>query len=418
MDSELKPTTEVGARLVSLAEEHAEAFAKTADEHDRDASFPFDNWDAMKASGYLAGCVPEEFGGLGVTSIHDIMLATSRMGRGDASIAIGSNMHMTVAWGVARTLAEAREKGDEGVAAPLSMFLGGLGSSRVIVAGAGAETGGIGWNMQTKATPVDGGYVINGVKSFGTNSPGATFISTMVRFPSDNGDPDRMGMAFLMKGTEGMVIQDDWDSLGMRASGSNSIAFKDAFVPQNMVRIGPPIGQTNNDGPMGVGFIGTTFPLAGTYLGIAEAAREVAVNTALTRKRPGDGRVPASRHSVQEQIAEVEICLGIMRATLHRTALNMDEYLSRTKDSELNSVEVTRLMKDFQCTNVAVKRSAIEVVDRAMNVVGGSSYMRKNPLSRHWRDVRSGPFMQPFSPLEAFEYIGKVTLGIVPPLDS
>ena len=61
-----------------------------------------------------------------------------------------------------------------------------------------------------------------------------------------------------------------------------------------------------------------------------------------------------------------------------------------------------------------VNRNAIEIVNRAMDIVGGGGFMDKHPLSRLYRDVRAGPFMQPYSPTEAREYIGKVTLGIYP----
>src|SRR5512132_1611693 len=94
MAIELTAHTEPGARLVAIADGLREQLAARAAEHDRDASYPFEAIDALKAAGYFTAPVPVELGGLGVSCAHDLVLGSSRLARGDASVAIGVSMHL------------------------------------------------------------------------------------------------------------------------------------------------------------------------------------------------------------------------------------------------------------------------------------------------------------------------------------
>jgi alkylation response protein AidB-like acyl-CoA dehydrogenase len=98
---------------------------------------------------------------------------------------------------------------------------------------------------------------------------------------------------------------------------------------------------------------------------------------------------------------------------LARTAQLLDEYFARP-DAELTIDDVHWMMHQWQCAKLVVNRAAADVVDRALALTGGAGYLSSNPLSRLYRDVRAGPFMQPLSPNEAFEYIGQVALGLDP----
>ena len=71
-------------------------------------------------------------------------------------------------------------------------------------------------------------------------------------------------------------------------------------------------------------------------------------------------------------------------------------------------------MADYQAAKWIVNQGAIEIVNQAMDIAGGGAFMTRNPLARLYRDVRAGPFMQPYSPTESREYVGQVALGMPP----
>ena len=102
MTLELTARTEPGERLVALAETLADEIAPRAAAHDREGSFPFDSFAAVKQSGYLTAPIPEELGGLGVTSVHDVLVAASRLARGDAALTLGINMHLLFVLSIVR----------------------------------------------------------------------------------------------------------------------------------------------------------------------------------------------------------------------------------------------------------------------------------------------------------------------------
>jgi alkylation response protein AidB-like acyl-CoA dehydrogenase len=106
-----------------------------------------------------------------------------------------------------------------------------------------------------------------------------------------------------------------------------------------------------------------------------------------------------------------------MRALITAHGQRIDRYFAEYLSGQAPDDVARAMLKDHQCTKYVVNRKAIDVVDRSMTVSGGGSYMSAHPLSRLYRDARAGPFMQPYAPYEALEYIGKVTLGVDPQLD-
>jgi alkylation response protein AidB-like acyl-CoA dehydrogenase len=415
MDFALQPRTTAGARFVTLAEQHAADFATRADQHDREGSFPFENIAAMQRSGVMAACVPVELGGLGVESMYDAVLGINRLGRGDGSTAIATTMHLFSSWVLTRAWRAATAAGEMPQAERAASLLRQIGAGQLVQCSPQSEPGTDMLHPLVEATKVEGGWHLNGRKIFGTLSPAASLMAIACRVRDPQGG-FRRAFASVPRGSAGMDIKNNWDALGMRASGSHDIVFQDCFVPEAALREDGPWGEWTERSLSGQ--MAFNMGLVGAFLGIAEAARDAIVALVKTRRRGPSSRTLAARPAIQHTIAEIEIALAAARATLGRTATTADAFFSHHPAGRVPLDELHALMKDFQCTKWFVNRQAIEIVDRALTTSGGVGYLSTSPLSRLYRDVRAGPFMQLFSPNEAFEYIGKVTLGLDPRLED
>jgi alkylation response protein AidB-like acyl-CoA dehydrogenase len=411
MDLEIMPLTEAGRRFTALAEDHARDFATRAERHDREGSFPVENIEALRRSGASGATVPSELGGLGVDSVHDYVAGVNRLGRGDGSTALAANMHIFRTWFIARAWRAAQATGADEEAARWATLLRRIASGEVVIAAILTEAGVDHLHLRTEARRTDAGWVLNGRKSFGTGSPAADLLGILCQY-RDAAGRLRMGLAHVSTKSPGVEIKGNWDALGMRASGSHDVVFANCLVPAaDFVDTGP-WGEYTERYLAGnaVGTLG----LVAVFLGIAEAARE----HVLASLQAGHGRRLAERRSVQHAVAEIEIRVATSRAMVARTGTTLDSFFQTHGLGSLPMGGLHELMKDFQCTKWVVTRQAIEVVDLALTVSGGAGYLSKSLLSRLYRDVRAGPFMQPFSPNEALEYIGKVSLGQDPVIDG
>src|SRR5215211_7693276 len=225
MPIELTAHTDPGVRLVAIAEELSEGLAARAAEHDRDGSYPFEAIDALKAAGYFAAPVPVELGGLGVFSAHDLVVASSRLARGDASVAIGVNMHLVAVQNMERRRRLALAAGEERRARAFASSLERIAREGVVLAAAISEPGQDLTRPGTRATRTESGWRIDGRKMFCTMSPAATDLYVAVTYTDAEGI-ERYAYAMVPSDARGVVVHDDWDALGMRASGSNSISLE------------------------------------------------------------------------------------------------------------------------------------------------------------------------------------------------
>jgi alkylation response protein AidB-like acyl-CoA dehydrogenase len=397
MPMELTARTAAGRRLVATAERFAEEFAPRAAEHDRDGSYPFESIEALRRAGYFAAPAPRELGGLGVSSLHDVVVASGRLARGDASLAIGVNMHLVVVvnlarrWRMARAAKVARR--EEAFAASLREIAAG----EVVLAAAQSEPGQDLTRPTTEAVRTERGWRIDGHKIFCTMSPAATALLTSVRFLDGDGI-ERYGYVQIPADAAGVRINDDWDALGMRASGSHSVTFDGVELPASSLRggfrTGEPVPYLERNLPSGLLH-------ASASLGIAEAAFARAARS----ERVGEDA------RARMLVAESAIDLATSRAALSRAATLIDEHHARNPADEGTDDEIVALFAEGQAAKTFINEAATRVVDRAMALSGGAGYLNGSPLARAYRDVRAGAFMHPLGANRAYEFLGNVALG-------
>src|SRR6201995_1367608 len=331
MPIELSAHTEPGARLVAIAEELSPRLASRAAQHDRASSYPFEAIDALKTARYFAAPVPVELGGLGVPSAHDLVVASSRLARGDASVAIGVNMHLLAVHNMERRRQVAVAAGEERRAGAFADSLQRIVRDGVVLAAAISERDQDLTRPGTVATRTASGWRIDGRKMFCTMSPAATDLYVAVSY-ADREGIERYAYAMVPTTSRGVVVHDDWDALGMRASGSNSITLDGVELPESSVRgafrAGAPVPYMERNLLAGVLH-------AAASLGIAESADAI-VRRGIAGRINGDAR-PRMKG------ADNAVALAAARGVLSRAGALIDGHRAANPASDGTDEEVGAL---------------------------------------------------------------------------
>jgi alkylation response protein AidB-like acyl-CoA dehydrogenase len=404
MPIELTALTSAGARLVAIAEDLSPLLAARAAQHDHDGTYPFEAIDALTASGYFAAPVPVELGGLGVSSAHDLVVASSRLARADASIAIGVNMHLVAVLNMERRRQVAVAAGHGRHAAAFASSLESIARDDVVLAAAISERGQDLTRPSTLATRTESGWRIDGHKLFCTMSPAATDLYVAVSYVDSTGD-DRYAYAMVPTHAPGVIIHDDWDALGMRASGSNSITLENVELPESGVRGGFRAGDSLPY--MERNLVAGLFHAAAS-LGIAESA-DATVRRAIAQRINGDAHP-------RMQVADNAIDLAASRGLLSRATMLIDAHRAANPASDGTAAELSALFAEAQAAKAFVNEAAARTVDRALALSGGAGYINGSPLARAYRDVKAASFMHPLGANRAYDYLAHVALGEPSPL--
>ncbi|KMM46797.1 acyl-CoA dehydrogenase [Cellulomonas sp. A375-1] len=340
--------------------------------HDRDNTFPHEDLAELVEAGYLRAFVPQRLGGSGLT-LEEVAREQVRLAAAAPATALAVNMHLVVT-GMAALLVG---RGDDS----LEFVLRDAGAGEVFAFG-NSEAGNdlVMFGSRTRAVPTpDGGYRYHGTKIFTSLSPVWTRLAT---FGLDDSDPSDPRLVHGVVNRDGTSSKNDWDTLGMRATQSETTVLDGAYAPADRVyRRLPP-------GPSADPFIFALFAvfeilLGAVYTGIGRRAIELAV--AAARRRTSfkhDGRPYAQDPDIRWRIADAALLQDGAELQVFALARDVDEQIDHG----------SRWFAQLVGLKVRATESARQVVELALRASGGGAYFSGNELGRLYRDVLAGIF--------------------------
>lgn len=393
--------TEEQAALCARARDlAAEKFAPRAEQYDREASFPTENYRDLAASGLLGICIPKEEGGLGA-DLKTYMLAAAEIGRFCGATALTFNMHVSSClW--TGSLLDRLELPDEVSAEHKAMrrlhydriLNGGKVYAQPFSEGGAAAAGFKAFG--TTALKVDGGWRINGKKIFASLSGHADFygaLCTALDHPDE--EPSRRNTMYIAvpSDADGVSVVGDWDPLGMRGTVSRTLLFEDVFVPDEAQLM--PRGIYPDAARRWPHMFMTLTP---SYMGIAQACLDFTV--AYLR-----GEVPGTPPVKRRMYPTKQLAVAEMAVTLEQTKALWFQAISEARpDPSKDS-----LMRAWAAQHT-VMENANDLARLAIRTCGGQSMLKSLPLERLYRDSRCGSLMLPWTAELCLDMLGKAAL--------
>ncbi|MEO9256556.1 MAG: acyl-CoA dehydrogenase family protein [Tepidiformaceae bacterium] len=369
-----------------LSDEMLKAFASRASGYDQANSFFTQDFEDLRAAGYLKMLLPQEFGGQGATLV-DYTAVLRRLAYHAPATALATNMHQY--WcGVASSM---RKMGDNS----LDWILREAADGEVFAAAHGEAGAELPLFLSTtRAERVEGGYRFTGHKIFTSLTP----VWTRLAIHGMTAD-GQIVHAFMPRDTPGYTIKETWDTLGMRATRSDDTILDGAFIPDKYIARKLPAGTPDLFVLSVFAWAEPTF--ASVYVGIAQRAIDLAVAGVKKRSSLALSRSMAYHPEVQHEIAAMQIEFEGIAAHVDRIASDW------TNGADFGHMWPMKL--------VAMKHHCVEgakqIVDRALTVSGGTGMFKSNELERLYRDVRCGGF-HPANSMFVHELVGKSMLGI------
>ncbi len=332
-----------------------------AEEWEREEWFPDDVFPKLAAQGLLGLKYPEEYGGQGGDFLHEAVMLEELARCGSGGVAAGIGAHIGIATPPVWKFGTEDQKQRYLVPAIRGEVLGALG---ITEPGAGSDVA----SISTRAEKVDGGWVLNGEKTYITNGVRAHFIVTAVKTTQEGG---HHGISFLIVDRGEGVESSKLKKLGWNASDTATISYQDVFVPEENL-----LGGLNEGFKLIMAnFQWERLAMALGAVGAMQVAWERTV--AYAQERQSFGRPLTGHQAIRHKLADLATSLHTCRCVTY-------DALRRFVDGEDPLKEVTM-------AKLLTQRAAFDFMDDCLQIHGGAGYMREYWIESAARDARLGP---------------------------
>jgi len=365
--------------LMGAADSLGPKFAERIRELDAADAFVTENYEELKKAKVFSAQVPEDLGGGGV-SHSDMCAFIRRLAHYCSSTALAVSMHQHL---VSAAVFNHR------AGLPAKALLERVAASEAILISTGASD----WlESNGSVRKVDGGYRVTAIKPFTSGSPaGAAFVTSAAHDDADGGA--EVLHFSVPANSDGVTFLDDWRTMGMCATGSQTVRFEDVFVPDEAVVLKRRRGEFH---PVFNVVITVADPLVmSAYVGAAEAACAIARERAAKRKDD-----PVTPYLV-----------GEMENSLTAAQLACDDMVHLAND--LDFVPSEELSSKILIRKTITSKNVIAAAEKALEASGGGGYFRKAGIERLLRDVHASQF-HPMPEKRQQLFTGRLSIGLEP----
>jgi alkylation response protein AidB-like acyl-CoA dehydrogenase len=365
--------------LQAIADNLGPVFAERSGQLEQSDTFVAENYQDLKRNKVFSALVPREYGGGGASHMEMCDFVRS-LARHCPSTALCLSMHQHLV-----SAAVANDKAGR----PGRPLLDKVAGSETILISTGAND----WlESNGRAEKVEGGFSVTAVKPFASGSPAGQLLVTSAAYDDAELGPQVIHFPCPLS-SDGIVFMDDWKTMGMRATGSQTLKLENVFVPDAAIALRRPRGGFH---PAFSVILTVALPLImSAYTGVAEAAAAIARTRTTSR---------ANDPVIALLVGEMETLLTTAQIA-HQDMMRLANNFDFEPTVEIASQMLTR--------KTICAKHVMATCEKALEATGGSGFFRKLGLERFLRDSH-GAQSHPLPEKRQQMFTGRHALGLDP----